>query len=117
MSGKRENTRPRVSASWQEKGYRMEDSPCEHVEAVNAQNDSGFRHPQDPEAWRDDPFHDEAVDENLRSGRSADLDSHDSAFWVGPDKPPTEAEIERSRKKSTVLEKKPPSINLRIFRV
>ena len=117
VSGKRDNTPPRGRAPWQNQGYRMEDSPCEHVEAVNAQNDSGFRHPQDPEAWRDDPFHDEAVDENLRASRSADLDSHDSAFWVGPDKAPKEAEIERQRKKSTVLEKKPPSVNRRIFRV
>ncbi len=108
-------TPPRASASWQEGGYRMEDSPCEHVEAVNARNDSGFRHPQDPEAWRDDPFRDEAVDEKLRSGRSADLDSRSSAFWIGPDKAPQEAEIERGRKKSTVLEKKPPSVNRRIF--
>lgn len=96
----------RPEADWQEAGYHMEDAPCEHIAPINDQNDTGYVQGSDPEKWNGDPFEDSAVDENLRNSRSDDLASHESDFWVGPDKAPNYAEIDRgSLHKSTTLKK------------
>ncbi|MBR4459725.1 MAG: cell division protein FtsQ/DivIB [Clostridia bacterium] len=86
-------------ASWQTRGYRMEDAECEHEPPINDQNDTGYV-PGDREAWEGDPFDDSAVDEGLRKGRSADLDSHRSEFWSDPERPPAGTGIERVHSKT-----------------
>ncbi len=95
----------RPEADWQQAGYHMEDAPCEHITPINDQNDTGYVRGDDPEKWNGDPFDDSAVDESLRDGRSEDLSSHESDFWVGPDKAPASEVIERNHHKSTVLKK------------
>ena len=90
-------------ASWQERGYRMEDTECEHEPPINDQNDTGYLH-GDRNGWDGDPFDDSAVDEQLRKERSEELELRKSEFWDNPEHPPEGSGIERSRRKAISLD-------------
>ncbi|MBR6954138.1 MAG: FtsQ-type POTRA domain-containing protein [Clostridia bacterium] len=81
--------------AWQQGGYHMQDSPCEHAVPINEQNDTGYL-PVSPDSRdRGNPFDDGAVDEDLRKQRSRSVEAHDSTFWIGPGQAPEDAVIQR----------------------
>ncbi len=104
--------------NWQTRGYRMEDSPCEHAVPINDQNDTGYQPVRTDGNWGPDPFGDGAVDERLREQRSQDVEARESQFWVGRDKAPDEAVVERenaSRNADRWQPKQKWSVNKKIF--
>ena len=115
---KDKNGRPPAAAEqvWQQQGYHMEDSPCEHEMPVNDQNDTVYDQAKPGRDWTEDPFIDDAVDESLRAPRSPDVEGGSGRFWVGPEKAPEEAVVERvSNRKSTAINDK-PNINKKVFK-
>ncbi len=92
---KEERNNPRQPQAWQEKGYNMEENPCEWAPTIDDQNDLGYQEARVDGEWRDDPFGDDAVDEGLQDGRSEDVKQRESRFWVGRDKAPAEEVVQR----------------------